>query len=247
MQRAWDQGVVRILIPGTDLETSRQAVELAETDPRLFAAVGVHPGEAGSWDADTLPVLRRLCSHPRVVAVGEIGLDYYRDHAPRPRQIEVFEAQLALAADTGKPVIVHNREAFADVWPRLSSWQSALTAVQHPLARRPGVLHSFSGTLDEARCVLEQDFYLGITGPVTFHNAAERQHITAQLPLDHLLVETDAPYLTPHPFRGRRNEPAHVSLVATKIAELHAQPLTVVAQILLRNAERLFAWGALVE
>jgi TatD DNase family protein len=184
-----------------------------------------------------------MAQHPKVAAIGEIGLDYFRDRAPRPVQREVFHAQLELAAEKNLPVVIHNREAMEDVWAELSAWLADLAREKSPLASRPGVLHSYDGTIDQARLAVEKGFFIGISGPVTFKNAPERQQVAAGLPLDHLLIETDAPYLTPHPYRGQRNEPAYVAYVAEKLASLHQQTPEGVAQITCDNADKLFDWG----
>ena len=242
LARGREAGVERILNPGIDLDSSRNAVDLAESRSQVYAAIGVHPNEANSWSADVLLHLRQLARSPRVVAIGEIGLDYYRDRAPRELQKRIFQEQLALATELGLPVIVHNRQATADILDILSAWQAGLVAASTPLAAKPGVLHSFSADLESALQAINLNFFIGITGPVTFRNAPDLQNIVAELPLDHLLVETDAPFLAPHPYRGKRNEPAHVRLVADKIAELHAQSFESVSQSTSTNAERLFAW-----
>ncbi|HEX9019144.1 MAG TPA: TatD family hydrolase [Anaerolineaceae bacterium] len=244
LERASARGIGRILIPGIDVATSRLAVALAEQHDWLYAAVGVHPGEASTWKDDTLTILKELARHPKVAAIGEIGLDYYRDRSPRPLQREIFQAQLALAAELGLPVVVHNRESLEDLWSDLSAWHDALVRGNAPLARRPGVLHSFDGSLSTATQAIERNFFIGISGPVTFKNATERQSVVTGLPLDHLLIETDAPYLTPHPYRGRwPNEPAFVAFVAEKIAALHQQPVETVTRITWENAAQLFDWG----
>ncbi len=245
LERAWERGIGRILIPGIDVETSRKAVALAERYEKLYAAVGVHPGDANTWQPETLAMLRELVQHSKVVAIGEIGLDYYRDRTPRPLQRQVFQAQLALAAEVGLPVVIHNRDAIDDLWEALSAWQAELARGGSMLAGRPGVLHSFDGTLEVARRAMEKGFFIGISGPVTFRNALERQSVVTALPLSQLLVETDAPFLTPQPHRGKwPNEPAFVAYVAEKIAELHGLPLETVIRTTGENATQLFNWGA---
>ncbi len=210
----------------------------------MFAAVGVHPNDALGWQADSLEKLKRLAEHPKVMAIGEIGLDYYRDTTPPEVQRKVLEAQLELAADLKKPVVIHNRQAFNDLWPLLKQWQADLSRVGNPLSQAPGVLHSFEGDLTQALQAIEQHFYIGIGGPVTFRNAAMSQEVAKCIPLDHILLETDAPFLTPHPHRGHRNEPSYVIFIAEKIAELRALSAPVVAEATTQNANRLFAWGA---
>jgi TatD DNase family protein len=244
LERAWQQGVGRILVPGIDLATSRRAVELAGQYENLFAAVGIHPGDANTWNDGSLAALRRLAYSPKVVAIGEIGLDYYRDRSPRPLQRQVFHAQLALAGELGLPVVIHNREALEDLWAALADWQERLARAGSPLAGRPGVLHSYDGPLAAAQRAIERNFFIGISGPVTFKNARERQEVAAGLPLDRCLIETDAPYLTPHPYRGRRNEPAYVASIAEKLASLHRQTLESTLQVTWENAACLFDWGA---
>ena len=242
LERARQAGVERILNPGIDLPSSRAAVQLAERYPQVYAAVGVHPNEALSWTDETLQELRELAKHPKVVAIGEIGLDYYRDRAPQDEQRAIFSRQLLLAAEFDKPVIIHNREATEDVLKILTDWQMELVGGSPLLAQLPGVLHSFSYGEDAAREALRLNFFLGFTGPVTFRNAPDLQKLVSDLPLEKVLVETDAPFLTPHPHRGKRNEPAYVRLVAEKIAELHGLPFEIVANITSENAERLFRW-----
>lgn len=243
LERAKNRGINRILLPGTDLESSQQAVSICEKYPNLFAAVGVHPNDALSWNASTRQALKSLAQHPKVVAVGEIGLDYYRDFAPKELQIEIFGQQLELAAELVLPVIIHNREAIQDLWPQLKKWHNQLTAANSPLARLPGVLHSFDGDISSAQTAIQSNFMIGITGPVTFKNAVQRQELIASLPLNHLLLETDSPYLSPHPFRGRRNEPERIFFIAEKVAELHQETLEYTAQITTENSNRLFHWN----
>lgn len=244
LERAREHGLGRILVPGIDLDTSRAALALAERHDLIYAAVGIHPHDASGWAEPALAALREMARHPKVAAIGEIGLDYYRDRSPRPLQAAAFRAQLALAAELELPVVVHNRDALADLWPEIESWQAQLRASGSPLADRPGVLHSFDGDLETGLRAAGIGFFFGISGPLTFKNAPLRHETAAGLPLDRLLLETDAPYLTPHPYRGRRNEPAYVALVAEKLAALHRMPLESVLQTTWNNAEKLFHWGA---
>ncbi|MCG3210592.1 MAG: D-aminoacyl-tRNA deacylase [Anaerolineae bacterium] len=233
LARAAEAGVVALINPATNLGDSRQIVTMSEQIPNLFATVGVHPNDAGGVDEVTLEQLHQLAQHPRVVAIGEIGLDYYWDSAPRPVQQQVFEQQLALAKTVGKPVIIHQRDAAADTMAILRRWAAA--------GDHPGlVLHSFSGDLAMAKEALALGFYIGISGPVTFKNARDLPEIVAAVPLNRLLVETDAPFLTPHPFRGKRNEPARVKLIAEKIAELRGLPFTELSRQLTANTVKLF-------
>lgn len=237
-------GVTAMLNPSVDLQNSAAVAALAASYPGVYAAVGVHPNDSLGWAAESATQLRALAALPKVVAIGEIGLDYYWDKAPKATQHTVLEAQLTLAAELQLPVIIHNREANQDVLTTLLAWQAGLQASASPLADRPGVLHSFSGDRHMAEQALAAGFYIGLTGPLTFKKAEALQALAAELPLDRLLVETDSPFLTPHPLRGQRNQPAQVRLVAEKLAELRGMPYEEVAQATTANAYRLFRFEA---
>jgi len=226
--RARKAGLVAILNVGTDLASSRTAVKLAEKYDFLYAAVGVHPHDARTLTPTVLDELRRLARHPKVVAIGEIGLDYYRDLSPRPMQQWAFADQLALAAELGLPVVVHSREAHDDVLATLQGWDGV------------GVLHSYSAGPERLEEVLELGFYIGISGPVTFPKANRLRAVAATVPLERLLVETDCPYLTPEPHRGRRNEPAYVQYVVEAVARARETSPKAVARATADNARRLF-------
>ncbi len=264
IQRAVEAGITRILIPSLDWTSSLAAVELAESHPMLFAAIGFHPTDLDKWDNTSLDKLRRLATAPsphgrgtrgkgKVVAIGEIGLDYYwvKEEAKRARQREILKWQLRLAQEVNKPVVIHMREendawfgqASIDLLEILSAWHADLTAQNQPLAKRPGVLHSFNGSLETAQKAIAMNFRIGVTGPVTYKNAEQKRQIVRQLPLERILIETDAPFLTPAPHRGRRNEPAFAGHIADKIAEIHSKHPAEVAAMTTDNAARLFAWG----
>jgi TatD DNase family protein len=255
IQRAVDAGVTKILIPALDLESSLSVTKLAGTHPNLYTAIGFHPTDADKWNESSEADLRNLAQSAdnKIVAIGEIGLDYYwvKESEKRTRQREVLGQQLNLASEVNKPVIIHLREennmdsgeASKDVLEILGAWHTTLQSAGHPLAGRPGVFHSFGGTLEIAQQAMAMNFYIGITGPVTFKNAPERHALVKQLPLAHLLIETDAPFLAPHPHRGKRNEPAFVREIADKIAQLHSRSQSEVAAITSANATRLFDWG----
>lgn len=254
IQRAVDAGLTRILIPALHWTSSLAAVSLAEAHPMIYAAVGFHPTDLDTWDESSVENLRNLAqSAKKVVAIGEIGLDYYwvKDADQQARQREAFQTQLALAKEVGLPVVVHMREAedawvgpaSADLLDILSTWHADLVAAQHPLAERPGVLHSFNGTLETAQKAMSLNFYIGVTGPVTYKNADQKRQVIGQLPLERLLIETDAPFLAPVPQRGKRNEPAFVGYIADKIAEIQSKDPVEIAAVTARNAARLFAWG----
>jgi TatD DNase family protein len=271
IERAIQAGIERILIPGLSLISSRAIVKLvalASGLPRLYAAIGVHPTEAGTWDSSTRNELKNLITSPiaamapdlpetgnmtgrdKIVAVGEIGLDYYWETTSHDLQKTILQEQLELAAEMGYPVLLHMREGkdaptgpcAADLLELLRKWVNRMKENGNPLAEQPGVLHSFSGSVETAREAIELGFYIGVSGPVTFTNAQRRQEIVSQLPLDRLLTETDAPFLAPHPHRGQRNEPAYVRLIADKIALLHSSPTETVAETTCGNAFRLLKW-----
>lgn len=237
LQRAADAGVTRIINPAVDVVSSAAIVDQASRYPQVYATVGVHPNSSAVLDDHWLDTLRQLGRGPNVVAVGEIGLDYYRDYSPKDAQHRAFEAQLALAAELGLPVIIHNRDAHDDIMPILESWAAALPPGQR---ERPGVLHSFSAPETIAERALAAGFYLGFTGPITFKNADSLRRIAARVPLDRLLVETDGPYLTPTPHRGKRNEPAYIPLIVERLAGLQQVSVDEMAAQTTQNAERLF-------
>lgn len=236
--RAAEAGIDRILIPSTDLQTGDEAVTLAENHVEIWAAVGIHPNSSTNFEPAFVDVLRGKTAHPKVVAIGEIGLDYHWDFSPKERQWQAFEAQLELARALELPVIIHNREATDDILAILERW---VTTLPESIKDRPGVLHSFSASPDAAERALAAGFYLGFTGPITFKNADELRHIAAQVPLNRVLMETDSPYLTPTPHRGKRNEPAYVRLVAERFAALRQLSLEEAASQTTRNAEILFS------
>lgn len=231
--RAVAAGVERIIVPALHPTNWRAVLQLAKSYPPVYAALGVHPNSCADWDENWLAELRQLAQHEKVVAVGEIGLDYYWDLAPKTVQQRAFAAQLALAAELNLPAIIHNREADEDVL--------RLLAVS-PLAGRdhPGVLHSFAAAWDVAQQALDMGFYLGFTGPVTYKKAAALRAVAVQTPPARLLVETDAPFLPPHPHRGQRNEPAYVTLVAAGLAAARGEEVDALAAQTTANAVRLF-------
>ena len=240
--RAQEAGVGWLVIPGIDLEQNRRALAMVEQEPNWYAAVGVHPNSAEGFDAAALDEVRQLAAHPKVVAIGEIGLDYYWDKVAPEQQRQAFVQQLELAAELGLPVIIHSRDANADVAEVLRAWVSSAAFGASPLAQRPlvGVLHAFSGDRALAEEAYGWGFALSLGGPVTFRNAHALHALVPQLRLDRLMLETDAPYLTPHPLRGQRNEPAHVSLVVEQLARLYAVSPAVIAEATTQVARRFF-------
>jgi TatD DNase family protein len=233
LERAQRAGVERILTLGTDVRSSRDAISLAEKYPGLYAAVGIHPEVVREASLGDLQTIRELSFHPRVVAIGEIGLDYYWDKASASSQRTFFERQLELAAELNLPVSVHDREAHQDILGTLRKYRDQHTH---------GVLHAFSGDVRMAREAIDMGFLISFAGPITFLNARRAPELVPLVPLDRVLIETDSPYLSPHPLRGRRNEPAHVSRVAERIAALTGRGVDEVAETTTHNARALFGF-----
>lgn len=235
--RAHQAGVHRIVIPGTNLQSSQAAVRLAERLPGLHAAIGVHPHEAQEWSNRTLTELRTLARSPAVVAIGEIGLDYYRELSPRDAQRTAFITQLALARELELPIIVHNREATEDLMQLLIEWAASLPA---QVKARAGVLHAFSGDPGDAEAAIAAGFYIGVAGPVTFPKAEKLRDTLRALPVERLVLETDAPYLAPQPRRGQRNEPSYLRFVADGLAAVLGSDAATIAELTSGNAQSLF-------
>ena len=228
-----EQGVELILNPGCDLKSSRTAVELAEQFPFVYAAVGVHPSDCEGFSTNTADELRSLAAHPKVKAVGEIGLDYYWKENPcREFQQEVFHTQMELAEELGLPVIVHDREAHRDCLEVVKA---------HPNVT--GVYHCYSGSLEDAKTLVKLGWMLSFTGVVTYKNARKSLEVIDWLPMDRIMIETDSPYLTPEPFRGKRNDSGKVYRVAETIAQVKHIAPEEAAEIALENGLRFFRIG----
>lgn len=235
LQRAADAGVNEIIVVGADLESSRAACELAGQHPNLYAAVGIHPHDAGRVTEKCYDLIREMASgNPKVVAIGEIGLDFFRDRSPRPQQEEVFRRFIRLARELELPVIVHDRDAHDRVMAILAEEKAAETG---------GVLHCFSGDLQMARECVKMGFYLSIPGTVTYSSNEQLRDVVRGIKTENLLIETDCPYLSPVPHRGKRNEPAYVRITAEKVAELKGLTLKDVGRITSLNTRRLFRIG----
>lgn len=249
LKRAEAVEVTRILIPGLDLPTSRAAVELAASHPSVYAAIGIHPNSADTRTPESVDELRELSRNPKVVAIGEIGLDYYWEITPVSLQRKILEEQLELSAELGLPVVVHIRDkdtfqepAMRNTLEILDAWQLGLRYNYPDLAERPGVLHSFSGSLNSAELAGEYNFNIGITGPITFKKSERLREVASGVSEHRILIETDAPFLTPHPHRGERNEPAYVRFVAEMIATVRETHFIQIADATTANAKRLFHW-----
>lgn len=229
LERAAAAGVRTLVAIGTGLDSSRKTVALAEQHPYVAAAVGIHPHEAGTVAPEAVRQLAPLLERPGVVAVGETGLDYFRDYAPRPAQEALFRAHLALAREVGLPVVIHCRNAYPEV-----------LAILREFPQTHVIFHAFSGSAGAATACLDHGGYLAFGGPLTFRHAQDLVEAAASVPLDRILLETDAPLLSPEPYRGRRNEPGRVRLVAERLAEIRGITLEAVGEATTANARRVF-------
>jgi len=236
IERATTNGISHILTIGCDLQSSVASIAIAEKHDNIFSAVGVHPHDAIEIDDRAIARLRTMLEHPKVIALGEIGLDYYRDRSPREIQRIAFRRQIQLAKEVGKPIIVHDRDAHKETIQVLKEEDAAAIG---------GVLHCFSGDLHMAKECLNLGFHLSFTGTITYPKNTEIRNIIKQIPLDRILVETDSPYLSPQKFRGKRNEPAYVRFTAEKIAEIKGLTFADVARITSRNCHNLFGIGSI--
>ena len=230
LKRAHEAGVSTILIIGFDLETSLGAVELAQKHEHLYATVGMHPHDAKNLTPDVLKSFRELLDHPKVIALGEIGLDYYRNLSPHNVQKEAFEKQLDLAEEMKMPIIIHNRDAYMDILPILEARKGKVR----------GVLHCFTGDIELMHKSIKIGLHIGIGGIVTFPNAKDMQTVATEVPSERLLIETDCPWLAPQFQRGKRNEPAYVPAVAEKIAALRDTSVETIGEITTKNFDTLF-------
>jgi TatD DNase family protein len=231
IKRARLGGIARIVTIGIDLASSRKAIEIANKNEFVYATVGYHPHNAKEADVGDLEKLTALASDARVVAWGEIGLDFFRRHSPPDLQVKAFERQLDMAFEQNLPVIIHDRDAHADLLRILKSRKR----------QYQGVIHCFSGNYDLAMALIEMGFHISFPGTVTYKNAVDTQAAASRIPLDRLLVETDCPYLTPVPFRGKRNEPLYVKHTAEKIAQLRQLDFKQLAEATSANTMRLFS------
>ncbi|TMJ05352.1 MAG: TatD family deoxyribonuclease [Bacillati bacterium ANGP1] len=232
IDRARQAGVIGMVTVGSDVASSRAAVALAERFPMVYAAVAIHPHEAGDATPEAMRELQELAAHPKVAAVGETGLDFAKHDASREAQRRAFVEHIGLSRELGFPLIIHCREAFAEVLEILERQQATRV-----------IMHAFSGSVEiAARCVA-RGYYVSLAGPVTFRNARTVAQVAQEIPLEMLLVETDAPVLTPEPFRGRRNEPAHLRHIVQRIAELRGREPEEIAAATAANARRVYAVG----
>lgn len=234
VQRALDANVKYMVCPGTDVKTSKLSIDLAERYESIYAAVGIHPHDTADFKGKEIDELREMASHKKVVAIGEIGLDYYYDFSPKNQQIKAFRAQLDLAVELGLPVVIHNREANEDTMNILREYKSKNVK---------GQLHCYAGTIEDAEELIEMGFLISFTGNITFKKLEELREILKTIPLENLMLETDAPFMTPVPFRGKRNEPSYIPYIAEKVAEIHNTTVEEVENLTTFNAINLFGIG----
>lgn len=230
LERAFAVGLTAVVSIGYDLNASRETVRTADGHERVYAAVGIHPHNARAMRADVLSSLRELAQDSKVVAIGEIGLDYYRNLSPRTQQKEAFEQQIGLAKELELPVVIHDREAHADVLQVLRNCGKSVT----------GVLHCFSGSVEMAKEAIKLGYLISLAGPVTFPNARNLHQLVQNLPVESIVLETDCPWLSPQLHRGKRNEPSFIIETARKVAELKSLPFDELVEATTRNARRLF-------
>ncbi|MFS0656651.1 TatD family hydrolase [Bacillus sp. 179-C3.3 HS] len=231
IERAKSEKVEKIVVVGFDRPTISRAMELIEEYEFIYAAIGWHPVDAIDMTDEDLAWIKELSQHEKVVAIGEMGLDYYWDKSPKDVQKEVFRRQIALAKEVNLPIIIHNRDATEDVVTILK---------EEGAAEVGGIMHCFTGSLDTAKACMDMNFYISFGGPVTFKNAKKPKEVVKGIPSDRLLIETDCPYLTPTPFRGKRNEPSYVKYIAEQIAELREISFEELAELTTENAKKVF-------
>ena len=224
-----DKGIGLVMNPGCSLESSRQAVKLAEQYAFVYAAVGSHPDAADEVNDAVLDEYRMLCKHPKVKAIGEIGIDYHYEDIPRQLQLRAFRMQLELAREAGLPVIVHEREAHEDGMRLAREFQDVT-----------GVFHCYSGSAEMAKQLVDMGWYIGFTGVLTFKNARKAIEAASAIPLDRIVLETDCPYMAPEPFRGRRNDPGYLFRMAEKLAEIRDVSVKEIHTITTENGKRLY-------
>ena len=233
VSQAIEAGVKRIIVPSLDLNNVQAVLSLAERFDCVFAAVGVHPNSSAGWNADWIDSVAKYAGHSKVVAIGEIGLDYYRDRSPKSMQHKALSAQLQLASTLKLPVIIHNRDSNSDILSLLAN----SPIIQQP---KPGVFHSFLTDWETAEQALELGFYIGFTGPLTYKNAQNLREVARRVPADRIVVETDAPFLAPQSRRGKRNEPSNTVEIVQCLAQIRGKSEEEMAQITTANAVDLF-------
>ena len=225
---ALNQKVSHMVVVGYDVESSKKAIQIAHEYPFIYAAVGISPNDCKDTTDEDLKIIEQLIQDPRAVALGEIGLDYYWDEAPRDKQKDIFIKQIEMAKRFNKPIVIHARDAYEDTYNILKE------------SAHRGIMHCYSGSYDMARRYVELGFAISLAGPVTFKNAKVPKEVATKIGIDHLMIETDCPYLAPHPFRGKLNEPANVVYIAQEVAKLKNMEIEDVARITAFNAKKMF-------
>lgn len=231
LARAAAVGVEKIICVGYDLKSSEEALQLARKYRQIHAVVGIHPHDAAGFDSQTMEKLYVMAKDQRVVAIGEMGLDFYRDLSPRDQQRKAFREQIKLAQELGKPIVIHDRDAHQEVMDIIKAEKAG---------KNEGIMHCYSGGLPMAVELIKEGFYISFAGPITFKNARKAQEVAIKIPMDKILIETDCPYLTPEPFRGKLNEPAHVQYTAAKLAELRNKGTDEIAYLTNVNARKVY-------
>jgi TatD DNase family protein len=227
-------GVTKIIVPGTSIETSKQSIDLANKYDCIYSTVGIHPHDTTEWNSTLINELEELTNHPKVVAIGEIGLDYYYDFSPKEKQKIAFKEQIDLALEKDLPIIVHNRDSNKDLMEIISQYDGRGLR---------GQFHCFAGSINDARHLIERGYFISFPGNITFVKADNLRLVLKSIDIENLLLETDAPFMTPVPHRGKRNEPAYIPLIAEKIAEVQGLSIEDVARTTCANAHKLFGVG----
>ncbi len=230
LERAAEAQVKKIVCVGYDYETSVEAVELAKEHTEIYAVIGIHPHAAKTYTSEIGAKLFELAKEAKVVAIGEMGLDFYRDLSPRDVQAEVFKEQIKIAQELYKPIVIHDRDAHQDVFDIIKGEKAG---------KNEGIMHCYSGHVPLARELMKEGFYISFAGPITYKNARKTHEVAATIPLERVVIETDCPYLTPEPHRGKRNEPAYVVEVARKLAELRRQDIEEIGYVTSLNAKKV--------
>lgn len=228
---AFEEGVQKFIVPGYDFETSKIALELAHKYPFVYAAIGYHPTEIKGYGEKEYKWLEENVDDPKVVAIGEVGFDFHWDSTTKEEQEEAFIRQIEIAKKANKPLVIHSRDAIQLTYDTLKKHNASMVG---------GVMHCYSGSLEMAPLFIKENFYLGVDGPVTFSNAKEIVKVVKEIPIEWLVTETDSPYLTPHPYRGKENQPKYIPLIVNKISEIRGMEITEVAKVLFDNAQKLF-------
>ena len=228
---ALEEGVKKFIVPGYDFETSKIALELAHKYPFVYAAIGYHPTEIKGYGEKEYKWLEENVGDPKVVAIGEVGFDFHWDSTTKEEQEEAFIRQIEIAKKANKPLVIHSRDAIQLTYDTLKKHNASMVG---------GVMHCYSGSLEMAPLFIKENFYLGVDGPVTFSNAKEIVKVVKEIPIEWLVTETDSPYLTPHPYRGKENQPKYIPLIVNKISEIRGMEITEVAKVLFDNAQKLF-------